>query len=108
MPGTGDAAIDDAAFADRTILMGAEIGERADRGAVAKHGDALATRRGHDARALVGDGRRRTDRDPAIGRHQAGAVLFAPRRQEVQHRNEAKAAEQHRWNEWGVHILYDP
>src|SRR5712671_4075677 len=54
MPGTGDAAVDDAAFANRTILMGTKIAERPDLGTVAKHGDALATRCGHDARALVG------------------------------------------------------
>src|SRR5207237_5190867 len=59
MPRAGHAAVDDAAFAERTVLMGAEVGQRADLLAVAEHGDALAVRRRHDARALVGDRGRR-------------------------------------------------
>src|SRR3954454_16277288 len=99
MPGTGDAALDDAAFADRAILMRAKITDRADLCTVAKYGDAFATRCGHDARALVGDRSQRTDRDPAVGGGRTGTVALAPRGQEVQRRNEAKAAEQHRWDE---------
>jgi len=43
VPGAGHEAVDDAAFADRPVLMGAKIGERADRIAVAKDGALLVS-----------------------------------------------------------------
>src|SRR5712691_12954262 len=65
VPRAGDAAVDDAAFAERAVLVGAQVGQRADARAVAKDRDALAARRRHDARGLVGDRVRRPDREPA-------------------------------------------
>ena len=55
VPGAGHEAVDDAAFADRAALVGAQIGERADLAAVAKYGDALAAAAGDDTGALVRD-----------------------------------------------------
>ena len=55
VPRTGDAAVDDATLADRAVLMRADIGQCADPVTVAKYRNALAIRRGDDARALVGD-----------------------------------------------------
>src|SRR4051812_15774002 len=65
VPRTGDAAVDDTAFAERTVLMSAQIGNGADLVAVAEDRDALAPRRGDDAGALVGNRRERPDREPA-------------------------------------------
>src|SRR5262249_54437959 len=75
VPRAGDAAVDDAALAERTVLMGAQIGERADARAVAKHGDTLAARRGDDARGLVGDRVRWPYRNPAALPRLAAAVV---------------------------------
>src|SRR6185312_12833111 len=52
VPGAGHAAVDDAAFADRPVLVGAQIAERADLNAAAEHRDALAARRRNDACAF--------------------------------------------------------
>src|SRR5262249_28854493 len=86
VPRAGDAAVDDAALAERPVLMGAQIGERADQRAVAEHGDALTARRGDDARGLVGDCVRRTYRNPAALTRLAAAVAppLAPAGDEVQ------------------------
>src|ERR1051325_2572001 len=66
VPRAGDAAVDDAAFAERSVLVGAEIGQRADLVAVAEHCDPLAAR-GHDnAGRAVGNVARRADHDPAV------------------------------------------
>src|SRR5262245_53337655 len=53
VPRAGHAAVDDAPFADRPILVGAKIGERPDLRAVAEDRDAL--RRRDDAGTLVWD-----------------------------------------------------
>src|ERR1700745_2900454 len=53
VPGAGHAAVDDAPFADRPILVGAKIRERPDLRSVAEHRDAFAIRRRDDADALV-------------------------------------------------------
>src|SRR5581483_8682055 len=69
VPGTGHAAVDDAALSDRAVLVRAEIGERADLVPVAKNRDALSAGRADDPRRLVRDGARRARRNPvgAIG-----------------------------------------
>src|SRR5437660_3931662 len=74
VPGTGHAAIDDAPLADRAVLVRAQIRERADLAAVAKHRDALAAGREHDAGALVRDVLRRPDRDPTRAQSAGCAV----------------------------------
>src|SRR6185503_230641 len=66
VPGTGDAAVDDAALPDRAVLMRTEIGERADLAAVAEHGDAFAAGRGNDQSALVRDRAWRTGDNPSV------------------------------------------
>src|SRR5712675_1175372 len=48
MPRTGDAAIYDAALANRAVLVGAKIRQRPDPRSVAKDRDALAARGGND------------------------------------------------------------
>jgi hypothetical protein len=66
VPGTCDAPVDDAPLPDRSVLVGAEIRQRADPGPVAKHRNALATGRRNDAGTLVWDRKRRSDRKPAV------------------------------------------
>ena len=88
VPRAGHEAVEDAAFAERAVLVGAEIGQRADLVAVAKHRDALAVRRDDDAGAFVGDRFRRADREPAIVL-MCGFAL-APRRGDVQRRHQRK------------------
>src|ERR1041385_6149538 len=66
VPRAGDAAVDDAAFAERSVLVGAEIGQRADLVAVAEHRDPLAAGCCDDAGRTVGNVARRADRDPAV------------------------------------------
>ena len=66
VPRAGDAAVDDAAFAERAVLVRAEVRQRADLVAVTEHRDALAVRRRDDARGLVRDRIRRADREPAV------------------------------------------
>jgi hypothetical protein len=67
VPGAGDAAVDDAAFAQWAVLMRAGIAQRADLVAVAEHGDPLAAGRKHDACGAVRNVARRSDHDPAPG-----------------------------------------
>src|SRR5262249_49802883 len=74
VPGTGHAAVDDAPFADRPILVGAKIRKRPDLRSVAEHGDAFAIRGRDDAGALVRNRERRSDREPALAAPSAGAV----------------------------------
>src|SRR6476469_7530044 len=49
VPRAGDEPVRDAAFAERTVLVRAEIGQRADLVAVTEHRDALAVRGDDDA-----------------------------------------------------------
>src|SRR4051812_7390251 len=55
VPRAGDAAVDDAPLAERTVLMGAQICDGADLVAVPEDRDAFAARRGDNAGALVGN-----------------------------------------------------
>src|SRR5215470_549774 len=55
VPRAGHAAVDDAPFADRPILVGAKIGECPDLRAVAEDCDAFAIRRRDDSGTLVWD-----------------------------------------------------
>lgn len=89
MPRAGHAAIDDAPFSDRAILVRAQIGERADLVAVAKDGDPLAAGRNDNAGALVGYRVRRSNRHPVrveTGMGPIGAPL-APACDQVKRRN---------------------
>src|ERR1043166_8676932 len=61
VPGAGHATVDDAALAERPVLVGAEIRERADLAAVAEHRNAFAAARRDDAGAPVRDGIWRPD-----------------------------------------------
>src|SRR6516165_11692084 len=74
VPGAGHAAVDDAPFADRPMLVSAKIRERPDLRAVAEHRDAFAVRRRDNAGALVRNRERRSDREPALAARSAGAV----------------------------------
>src|SRR6185369_9039670 len=79
VPGTGDAAVDDTALADRPVLVRAQVGQRADLVTVAEHRDAFAVARHDDTRAFVRNGFGRTDRDPAVTRRRAAiGYPFAP------------------------------
>jgi hypothetical protein len=55
VPRAGYATVDDAAFAERAVLMRTEVGQSTDVFAVAKDCNALTAGRSDDARALVGD-----------------------------------------------------
>src|SRR5262249_5168945 len=55
VPRASHAAVDDAPFADRPVLVGAKIGECPDLRAVAEDCDAFAIRRRDDAGTLVWD-----------------------------------------------------
>jgi len=107
MPGTGDAAVDDAAFADRAILMGARL-LSAPISAPSRNTRCASPPGADTMRALLSgmeDGA--PTADPAVAASGfRGRVRATP--SGVQHRNEAKAAEQHRWNERRVHVLHDP
>ena len=109
MPRAGDAAVDDAALADRAVLMRAQVRQRADPRAVAKHRNAFAAGRRDDARRLVGDRERRTDQYPtfAAGRGAAVGRTLAPGGHEVQHHHHGEADHQHRRNERIVIRLHD-
>src|SRR5262245_49479649 len=89
VPGAGHAAVDDAPFADRPMLVGAKIGECPDLCAVAEDCDAFAIRRRDDAGALVRNRERRSDREPALAALSAGAVArpLAPGGHEMEHRH---------------------
>ena len=109
VPGAGDAAIDDASLAKRSVLMRAEIGQCADLVAVAEHRDPLAAGSANDARGAVRDVVRRTDRDPAVGGQRRAAVgaALAKACGEVQHGHDAEARNQHGRNEQGAFIDHD-
>ena len=66
MPGAGHTPVYDATFSDWTVLVGAKIDERPDLLAIAKNSDAFSVGSGDDARALIRDGARRPDRNPAL------------------------------------------
>ena len=68
VPGAGDAAVDDAAFADRAVLVGAEIGQRADLRRRRGRPRCARRRAARRSARLVGNRARRADRDPAVGR----------------------------------------
>src|SRR6266404_4130309 len=87
MPRTGDAAVDDAAFANRAVLVGAKIGQRPDPRSVAKNRDALAARDRNDPRSLVRYGLRRAHKEPAVAAHSSALVdhPLTPGRQHMQH-----------------------
>src|ERR1700752_4556739 len=106
MPRARDEAVKDAAFAERAVLVGAEIGQRADLVAVAEHRDALAVRRDNDARPLVGDRVWRADREPAIVL--ARGFALAPRRRDVQRRHQPKRPAEKDRNEDAPVLLHQP
>src|SRR5580704_12346205 len=54
VPRTSHAAVDDAAFADRAVLVGAQVGQCTDPSSVAKNRDALAARGRNNPGSLVG------------------------------------------------------
>src|SRR5262249_41886212 len=97
MPRAGYAAVYDAAFAERAVLMGAQIGQSTDVFAIAKDRDALTAGWRDDTRALVGDRLRRSDRDPPLAANGDAPVgrRFARPCHEMQQHNRAKSADQH-------------
>src|SRR6266571_8884215 len=74
VPRAGDAAVDDAAFAERAVLVGAQVAHGSDALAVAKDRDALAPGGRDDPRGLVRDRSRRPHRKPAVGACRDAAV----------------------------------
>src|SRR5580704_11560611 len=109
VPGTRHASVDDMAFSDRAVLMGAKIGERADLLAVAKDGDAFTTGSGNDACALVRDGLWRSDGNPALAAWRETLVYsaFTPASDDVQRRHAPKTRHQHGRNEQRVFAVHD-
>src|SRR6202035_3463262 len=97
----GYAAIDDAAFADRAVLMGAQIAQRPDPSSVAKDRDALAARGCDDPGSLVRYGLRRAHDEPAVFTR-SGALVhepLTPGRPYMQHADSRKPSYQHQRQE---------
>ena len=72
VPGAGDAAVHDLAFAQRPALVGADVGHRGHLAVEAKHRDALAAGQADRLGPGLGDLVHRADVDPAIVSAESG------------------------------------
>src|ERR1043166_28660 len=96
MPGTGHAPVDDAAFAQRAVLMFADVRDRRHASVIAKHRDALAAKR-NDSRSFFGNSLHFTDFDEAVLQrpetHLVDPALLRTREQMQGHRSEEHTSE---------------
>jgi len=88
VPRAGDEPVDDAAFAERAILVCAEVRERPDLVAIAEHRDTFTIRSHDDAGTFVRDRVGLTDNDPAV--RSVRRLPLAPRRRDMQRGNQCE------------------